>query len=430
MFKKSLNMAINISISIFTLLALLIVLELGFGIYLSYQQPDTPDTPMHIPTDKPYLYGMNPEHDRINRHGLRDNDFEIEKPVNTYRILVLGDSIPFGDSVRSAWTFPNRLEALLNETYKHTNTQIEVINSGVSGYTPYNELHYYLSEGRKFDADLVILSFCMNDIVNPRLHWNISHKAIKHIPSAAIPNKSYDSTVIQPLLKERDESAKRKLKETKSFITTAISQTKTYQYTFAQVSKLFPTNEQKAIQSHQADLQMEIPVYITGEDNISIELLTKPDNEEWLWLTNIYNQVRHATDEDDVPLVLAIFPLAYQLDPNYPHFPQKLFAKYCKETGTSCVDMLDTFSTHGKEKIFMLGKWGGWDIWHLTADGHMVTAQAIQAHLQTHPLIKLNTGPTTEFVPGIMQRPIPKAKTGEAGLDALEVMENARDAAQ
>ena len=47
----------------------------------------------------------------------------------------------------------------------------DVINAGIGGYSAYNELHYYLNMGRGFEPDIVIAAFCMNDVVNPRLHW-------------------------------------------------------------------------------------------------------------------------------------------------------------------------------------------------------------------------------------------------------------------
>ena len=47
----------------------------------------------------------------------------------------------------------------------------EVINAGVPGYTAYNELHFYQDHARPFTPDVVLVGFCMNDVVDPENHW-------------------------------------------------------------------------------------------------------------------------------------------------------------------------------------------------------------------------------------------------------------------
>ena len=119
--------------------------------------------------DCPYLYAANPAHPDISSQGLRDREYAIPKPEDTLRILVLGDSVTFGTGVSRSETFPKRLERNLRSQGK----QVEVINAGINGYTAYNEVHYYLSEMRKFEPDIVVLAVVLNDAVNPRLHWGV-----------------------------------------------------------------------------------------------------------------------------------------------------------------------------------------------------------------------------------------------------------------
>lgn len=376
--KKILGLLVNLSISLLVLILVFILLEVGLMIYQQNQEPPTENIPLYIPVDKPYLYQMNPRHERVNSYGLRDTEFSRQKPPDTFRILVLGDSLPYGRAVRSAMTFPNQLEAQLLAQGK----KVEVINAGVSGYSPYNELQYYLAEGRTFDPDLVIVAFCMNDVANPRLHWGYTQEKITDIPDAAIPNLRYDREIIQPLLQERRNSLARKLGDTQNFITAISKKTRTYQWLASRLAVLFPDQATEALQQHQPDLDKNLPTYITAEDNLSIEVLTQPDSAEWLWLQNMYDQIHQATRHDRIPLLIAFFPLAYQLDDTYPYYPQKLFAQYCQQRQMACVDMLDTFRQGGKEKVFMLDKVRGYDVWHLTLDGHGITAQTLAAEIQ------------------------------------------------
>ncbi|HBP88913.1 MAG TPA: hypothetical protein DD706_14600 [Nitrospiraceae bacterium] len=383
--KRLRNTILNLSLIILSLVIFLFFAEIAFSIYQSKPEPENEVTPQRVTTTKPYLYQNNPAHHDINAHGLRDDNFSAEKPEGSFRILVLGDSIPFGKAVPTASTFPNKLESLL----KDSGQMVEVINTGVSGYTPYNELHYYLSEGRKFNPDLVILSFCMNDVVNPRLHWNnFAYNAIPDIPEEAIPNKDYDRNVIQPRLNQREDSRRKKLQGVRALFPGMIFKTRTYQFVANRWAALFPPPE-------IPKLSDEIPTYLTGEDNISIEVITHADSEEWQWLTGMYDQINLAVSEDHIPLVIMIFPLAYQLDTHYPHFPQNLFADYCRNKNLHCLDLLEPFRRHGKEKIFMLDKGRSfYDVWHLTLDGHTITAEILFDYLHQQNLT------TNQEVPG------------------------------
>lgn len=91
----------------------------------------------------------------INDKGLRDREHTYERPGNTPRILVMGDSFAWGYGVEEPERFSQRLEAMLGA---------EVINAGVSGYSTDQELLWYQDEGSRYDTDLVIVVFSGNDI--------------------------------------------------------------------------------------------------------------------------------------------------------------------------------------------------------------------------------------------------------------------------
>ena len=129
--------------------------------------------------DLPYLYGLNPKHPEISPQALRDDEISTSKPDGALRVLVLGDSVAYGAGTSRDKAFPNRLEKLLQNQLG----SVEVLNTGVSGYTAYNELQFYLTAGRELQPDIVLLAFCMNDVVNPRLHWNYTQEKIIDVPA-------------------------------------------------------------------------------------------------------------------------------------------------------------------------------------------------------------------------------------------------------
>jgi hypothetical protein len=100
---------------------------------------------------------------RINGQGMRaDRDFRYEKPPGIHRILSLGDSFTVGYEVESSETFSSVLE----QTLERKGRPVEVLNTGVSGFSTAEAYLYLERELWKYQPDLVLLSFYVNDIVD------------------------------------------------------------------------------------------------------------------------------------------------------------------------------------------------------------------------------------------------------------------------
>jgi hypothetical protein len=97
----------------------------------------------------------------MNSHGLRDREYDYEKPPGTVRILALGDSFTeaFQFDLERTWT--KLLEERLNG--RGDGRRYEVINAGRSGMATTHEWLFYSHEGKKYDPDLVLLLFIVND---------------------------------------------------------------------------------------------------------------------------------------------------------------------------------------------------------------------------------------------------------------------------
>lgn len=98
----------------------------------------------------------------FNSKGLRDVEHPYKKRSDVYRILVLGDSYTEGVDVELTDTFSKRLEILLNAR----GLFCEVINAGVGGYGTDQELIFLTREGWKYDPDLVIVAFTIDNDVH------------------------------------------------------------------------------------------------------------------------------------------------------------------------------------------------------------------------------------------------------------------------
>jgi len=98
---------------------------------------------------------------KISSQSLNDRYFLVKKSPYVYRIAVVGDSMSFGWKVGLQNSFPKVLENILNQKMSR---QFEVINFSVPGYNAAQELEIIKEKVLKFNPDMVILSFCPNDL--------------------------------------------------------------------------------------------------------------------------------------------------------------------------------------------------------------------------------------------------------------------------
>lgn len=108
----------------------------------------------------------------FNSKGSRGPEIDYEKPDNVYRILIIGDSFVEAVQVDYEQTFYALLQAELDQ-YNTPERRYEVVNMGRTGWGTLQEYIYYDKEGYRYNADLVISMFYINDVSDnyPRFFW-------------------------------------------------------------------------------------------------------------------------------------------------------------------------------------------------------------------------------------------------------------------
>lgn len=103
---------------------------------------------------------------RINSLGYHDNEFQERKPPEGFRVLVLGDSNSFGWGVLLEMAYPMVLEGSLRRLLGDR-ARAEVINTAVPGYNAVMEVETFFAYGLRYDPDIVIIQYSLNDNILP-----------------------------------------------------------------------------------------------------------------------------------------------------------------------------------------------------------------------------------------------------------------------
>ena len=160
------NFILNSLLVTFSLVFPVTLLELGVRPYCTFVHKDT----SIYQKDKELGWKLRPAakafHDatiQINSQGLRSPERGYTKPSGIKRILFLGDSITYGLRLEYNDTYPYLSETILKEKNR---LPAECINAGIPGYSTWQEYLFWLKEGVKYQPDIVVLSFCLNDVLN------------------------------------------------------------------------------------------------------------------------------------------------------------------------------------------------------------------------------------------------------------------------
>lgn len=296
--------------------------------------------------DRPWLYGMIPGARgnlpisgeivyQINADGFRDDLYERPKPADTFRILVLGDSVAFGYGVEMEATFPKRMEASLAAATRQP--RFEVLNLGVSGYNPFTEAALLRDLLPRYQPDLVLVQFCINDLNDPTLHFDVqTRQHLGAIPDAAYPDPAKRRAPASPpglLLRLcRSSSVCSRIDDT-LLAATAVDP---------------GTAQQEAA---------AVPV-------------ERGDGPHWQWLSGLYAEMAAKSRAAGAEFAVIAFPYPRQLGTDGQQRVRDEIVALGEHGGWLVIDPLESFraaSRHG-QPLFL-------DWWHPSPRGHRLAAR-------------------------------------------------------
>lgn len=129
-----------------------------------------------------------------NSFGLMGKEYELEKEKNTFRILLLGDSLAWCD-----WPRQFLEENLNNNKSLAIKYKFEIWNTGVPSYDVRRYYLYLKTKGLSYNPDMVIVFVFMNDFhLNTNIYYRNKNGAMDYyFPCEEIFKRGYP---ISPLL--------------------------------------------------------------------------------------------------------------------------------------------------------------------------------------------------------------------------------------
>jgi lysophospholipase L1-like esterase len=285
---------------------------------------------------------------RINGKGLRGPEVPYDRNPLTPRLLYLGDSVTFGYKLPDyAEAYPFMVEQILE---REIGADIETVNAAVGGYSPWQELAYLRTEGLKYQPDVVVIGFVLNDVTEKfrltrfggeDLGYQLSHSYL-----------SFDEWL-------RRNSA----------VYVAL------QHLRARLR--FGSDVQRgAIDRERANV---------------VDLAKRPNKPsvQHAWSVTLQNleELISLCRAHEIPVVMVVFPSIFQFDaPAELSAPQSRVSSFCMTNSVPCLDLLPPLAEHllkermQPEDLFL-------DRNHPSAEGNRIVGEMLAAFLRSEPSV-------------------------------------------
>ena len=269
----------------------------------------------------------------VNGQGLREDDRNYDKQAGTYRIVILGDSVPFGWEVEQTQTHARVLETMLrSDTTKH----YDVVNLGTPGLNLGREYHFLKDTFSQYQPDLVVWDVTTWNDIDPR--------------ECAILEEKFDASPVQWM---RENTA-------------------VWPFLSSLMGKLRSNSGQAPV---------------TSSDSGEFVYPYPMDTQDHYWDECVHQPVQSMLDllaEKQVPLLMVIIPIDLQVaNADAATVPQDYFQKMAAEMpNLKVVDLLPTFreaylknptATENDSGNPLFGDYYS----HPSALGHKLAAEAI-----------------------------------------------------
>lgn len=290
---------------------------------------------------------------RVNSVGMRGPDVARTPAPGVHRVLVLGDSVVFGQEMAEADTLPARLARDLEEG----GGRWEVLNAGVPGYDAVASAQAYDAIWADYAPQIVIFGMSLNDY----------GLAPGYSPIGVLTNRDRDEPPPGWVDRWVDRS---------EFVTLLRWLREWGRGTLtSQLVQRAEAQRDGALPPGDPGPGFRKPALVKPMADLHLAFYHAPIPWYWDRMIGAIADLARSTSRHGARLLVVIFPESYQVGVPAPDDePQRRILAACAEHGVSCLDLLPAFARVEGESFF--------DVSHPNARGHAAAAMAIAEALR------------------------------------------------
>ncbi len=303
----------------------------------------------------------------ISSHGYRDRERQTTKNTDTVRVGVFGDSQTEAIQVHLEETYHYQLQ----EMFTNNKQNIEVLNFGVTGYSPTQVLLTIQQEMEKYDLDVIVVSlFLDNDVSGSIAELSVSTTGTPFI----VPGKNpieFDYT-------QAVESHQSFFQEPKYSIR---KHSGLYRFIFKIKNSLTQCGENCQVKP----IPTRYELYLDNPDEIW--------NKAWSVFDQTLVEIKRLVESHNRPLLFLSIPAGQTVSPaaweniveQHPDMADQIWnlaaaeqrlASFCQQHSIPLIQPYQSFKEKAATTKLHFGNVG-----HLTAEGHTEIARAIYPQL-------------------------------------------------
>lgn len=274
---------------------------------------------------KPRPYGIL----ATNELDFRDGPYQADADI---KILLLGDSVAWADGIcDQKFGFAAVLETQLAEA--DPMRTYEIINSGVPGYSTFQQARYLARDGFSLDPDMILLQFCLNDVTSR--YRNVMAYGGDNVFMGVDTRKSIPGLM--------------------GFLVR-------HSCAVEGICRLIQNRGRKE-EAYRVE-------------KLTVDQLTPQLEQAWTLVEEELSEIQQLAKAHDVPLLMMIAPYRFQVedpDPRSRSQPQNRLLAWAAANGVTTVDLLPGFvnAPEGQE-LFNPN-----DQNHFSRDGHVCAAELL-----------------------------------------------------
>lgn len=304
----------------------------------------------------------------INSLGLRGAEQSINKSKDTFRILVLGDSMTYGFGVENNETYSAILENLLNT--EGVEKQVEVWNAGfTAGYSPDTFYLYLREKGMNFHPDLVLVGlFVENDIIDIRKNTPVVNSTGKIIKIKSDFYRVQNNRLRRGFIENEPSFFQRMQLHFKGLL---LKYSKLYSY-----------------------LSQKLSLFLTRENNpIFDKSYSEEVNKNFEQVDFYLGEMKTLADENGIKLAVVFLPGKASVDELWQSYvkknpessrekPRQVLQSSCNRHNISCADIWPEFMNLNDTASIFFEHDGHWN-----TQGQRYAAELIEDFLVTEQLV-------------------------------------------